>query len=440
MVYITVISVALLIAAVSRKIFGAWFNHVSLYTAIWCGAMVLFEVRMINYPVLSYETWTVIVACWLLFVLGAVTVAFARWTAGREADRPNAEEPPRSFEGEMKSVKTALWILNILTFAAAVHDLYIVSRLFGGLGKAFVLGNLLYSYRISEGLPGSIPYVSSLVFTAALLAGSYTKRLGRLTIAAILPAVIIIMIDFANMGRVDILIVSILFASAYFLTQKRQAEREKQDGRRFRKIAMVIVLAAILIGGADFIRSTRGSNEGLRGSSGTLKKLNMASVITPSVYLYLSSDYAVLNQYLHYDWESTPWGGHTFLPVYRILERLGLDVHASTFQKYYRTPVWTNTGTYLRELHGDFGIAGLLLGPYLLGLLASIFWFRVKARRSYVDLAVAGFLFGIIGMSFFVMPTRISPYFFFFGVSIIVGAVLDRKVNRTSFDIHGHAR
>jgi oligosaccharide repeat unit polymerase len=431
MILIVVFVVAILTFIASRIIFGAWFNHVSLYTGIWSGAMVLFELRMINYNALETETWIIVVSCWLLFVLGAVTVAFARRAAGIEPKSIDDARWNVPSELELKRVKTALWTLNVLSFAAAVHDLYLVSNLFGGIAKAFVLGNLLYSYRVSEGLPGSIPYVSSLVFTAALLAGNYTKRLGRLTVAAMLPAVIIFMIDFANMGRVDILIVTILFASAYFLTEKGRGEQVQRPGNRFKKIAMVVILIGIVVGGADFIRSTRGAKEGLRGSSGALKKLNTASVITPSVYLYLSSDYAVLNQYFHYDWENTPFGGHSFLPAYRVLEKLGLDVHAPTFQRFYRTPVWTNTGTYLRELHGDFGIAGIIAGPYLLGLLASMYWFRVKLRGRYVDLAIAGFLFGIIGMSFFVMPTRISPFFFFFGVSIIVGYSLDRKSRRS---------
>jgi len=430
MILFVVLIVTVLTAIAARMTFGAWFNHVSMYTGIWAGAMILFEVGMIDYKALEAETWIVVVGCWLLFAAGAFTVAFARRSSGIGLERIDASQKFDASERQLDRVKTALWILNILTFSSAVHDLYIVSNLFGGLAKAFVLGNLLYSYRISEGLPGSIPYMSSLVFTAALLAGSYTKRLGRLTLAAIMPAVIIIMIDFANMGRVDILIVSILFASAYFLTEKRQAEREQAAGGRFKKIAMVVVLAGILVGGADFIRSTRGAKEGFRGTSGALKKLSSASIITPSVYLYLTSDYAVLNQYLHHDRENTPFAGHSFLPVYRILERLGLDIHAATYQKYYRTPVWTNTGTYLRELHGDFGIAGLILGPYLLGLFGSVFWFRVKARGRYVDLAVSGFIFGIIGMSFFVMPTRISPFFFFFFVSIFVASRLDRRPKR----------
>ena len=32
-----------------RLMFGKWFDHVSLYTGIWGGALILFELRLINY-------------------------------------------------------------------------------------------------------------------------------------------------------------------------------------------------------------------------------------------------------------------------------------------------------------------------------------------------------------------------------------------------------
>ncbi|MCX6136639.1 MAG: hypothetical protein NTV54_03980 [Ignavibacteriales bacterium] len=76
MIFFVVITVAVLAFVASRMIFGAWFNHVSLYTGIWSGALVLFELRMINYHRLETETWIVIVACWLLFVLGSVCSGF----------------------------------------------------------------------------------------------------------------------------------------------------------------------------------------------------------------------------------------------------------------------------------------------------------------------------------------------------------------------------
>ncbi|HLP15111.1 MAG TPA: hypothetical protein VK470_02565, partial [Bacteroidota bacterium] len=63
MIFIVAITVAVLTFIMSRMIFGAWFNHVSLYTGIWCGAMVLFELRMLNYNPLEAQTWIVIIGC-----------------------------------------------------------------------------------------------------------------------------------------------------------------------------------------------------------------------------------------------------------------------------------------------------------------------------------------------------------------------------------------
>ncbi|MEI7907073.1 MAG: hypothetical protein WCI84_06905, partial [Bacteroidota bacterium] len=122
-----------------------------------------------------------------------------------------------------KILKNVLWGLNIITLFAALHSLYIVTKVFGSFTNALVMGNLLYSYRVSEGggLPGSIPYLSSLVFAAAMLGGHYTARIGKISLAGILPLIIVVMIDFANMGRVDILVAAIIYTSSYFISQKK---------------------------------------------------------------------------------------------------------------------------------------------------------------------------------------------------------------------------
>lgn len=413
---------------IGRFAFLNWFNHLSLYTTIWGGTLILFELRLINYYPLELETWIVIIGCWLLFVFGSMTVVFARMSIKKDYLMQHNRVNPIDTETNLKRLKTTLWSLNIITFIIALYDLYIVSKIFGGLTQAFVFGNLLYRYRVlGEGLPGSIPYSSSLVFTAALLAGNYTARVQKLTLVGILPFIIILMIDFAIIGRADILIVGILFTSAYFLTQTHKTRGQKKIRLSPRKLGILVIAAAILVGGAEFIRSIRQVKEEIKGSTSILKTLSTARVITPSIYLYLSSDYGVLNKYILKGGENTPIGGHTFLPLYRIFERLGFDVHSQAFQKWYKTPVSVNTGTYLRELHGDFGIAGLLFGPYLIGVFSSIFWFRIREHGRYTDLAIAVFFYTIIGMSFFVMATRISPFFFYFFVSIIIGYFLDKK-------------
>jgi oligosaccharide repeat unit polymerase len=410
--------------------FGKWFNHVSLYTWIWGGALILFELRLINYYPLETETWIVIVFCWLLFILGSSSVVLVRFAVNDNHPSNNPKADYSNIHNGLKQLKNILWFLNIVTFTSALHDLYIVSKIFGGLSKALILGNLLYSYRVSEGLPGSIPYISSLVFTAAMLAGNYTARIEKVTLVAVLPLIIIIMIDLANMGRADILVAAILFTSTYLLTPKQKDMSIKSNRSKVRKLALLFVVSIIVFGGSEFIRSTRHVKEGISGSSKTLQKLNSASFITPSIYLYLSSDYGVLNQYIKHGGENTPFGGNTFLPVYRILEKLGVDVHANVYQPWYKTPVKTNTGTYLRELHGDFGVIGLFAIPYIIGLLTSVFWFRVKDYGRISDLSVVAFFYGIIGMSFFVMVTRLGSYFFFIFVSILIGRYLDKKFER----------
>jgi oligosaccharide repeat unit polymerase len=411
---------------VSYIVFHKWFNHVSLYTAIWSGTIMLFEWRLIEYYPFGLETWVVVVGCWLIFIIGAMTVVACKAPLTGNTAEVEINADPADDKKRLKRLFNALRVLNAVSFLVAIYHLYLVSRLAGGLSNAFILGNLLYSFRVAEeGLPGRIPYISSLVYTAALLAGSYTALKEKVTLISVLPFVIIIMIDFANMGRADILTVALLFAVGYFLSPRRPGNPVRGLKTTFRKLAIVLVVAAVVIGGADFIRSTRKIQEGFRGSTTALKQLRSGSIITPSIYLYLTASHGVLNRYIQGRGEDTPIGGNSFLPVYRILEGVGLDVHADAFQPWYKTPVLLNTGTYLRELHADFGLPGILIGPYVLGVLCSLFWYRIQRRRKYSDLAVGGFLFTIVGMGFFVMATRVSPVFAYFFVSLAVSRYLD---------------
>jgi oligosaccharide repeat unit polymerase len=420
---------------IGRFAFGRWFNHVSLYTAIWGSMLGLFEIRLINYYPLQIETWIIIAVGWFAFMAGSLTVTVARRALGSAHEREDRLTNPLLAETNLRRVKTILLSLNIVSFLAAAHSLYIVSQMFGGLTNALALGNLLYSYRVLEGLPGAIPYLSSLVFPAALLGGYYTSRSGKLTLVALLPLLVVIMVDIANMGRANIFVGGFLFSAAYFLTPRMEIAPAQSPRSKFRRFAVLLIVAIIVAGGAELVRSSRKPTETFAGSTRTLLNLRTASFITPSIYLYFSSHFGVLNQYLKHGGENTPIGGHTFSSVYKILEKLGFDTHVETYQTPYRTPVRTNTGTYLRELHGDFGIPGLIIGPFVLGLLTSIFWYRVLMRQTFVDLAIAALLFVIVGMSGFVMATRIGALVVYVIGAIFVCSILDRQERTVSVKV-----
>lgn len=411
---------------ISRFIFKFWFNPISFYSFVWGSVVVLFELKFIKYYDLEIETWIIIIVSWLLYVTGAVTIYLLYPTKVQHTNAEHHISYP-VMDINIHHLKKILWVLNLIALIAALYNLYLVAKLLGGLFNAFIIGNLVYSYRVAEGIPGSIPYISSLVFTASALSGAYTAKVQKITLVGILPILNIIIIDFAIMGRADIFIVAIIFVTTYFITPKSRTKNYSQF-ISIRKLLIVVVLLSVIIGGAELIRSTRNVKEGFRGSTGSLKRLSSGSVITPTIYLYFSSSIGVLNQYFIQNKENTPIGGHTFLTPYRILERVGVDIHAEVYQEWYKIPTPVNTGTYIRELHGDFGIVGILFGPYLLGLFTSLFWLRFKEKGRFLDLSLCAFLFGITGLSFIVIATRLGGYFFFPFIATGIGIFLDRKM------------
>ena len=416
---------------IGRVSFGKWFNHVSVYSVTWCITLSLYEMRFIQYYPLEASTWLIIAIGWLSFLFGSVTVVFARLNRQNKNIRNTISI---STDDEMqKIVKKILWCLNIITLFAALHSLYIVTKVFGSITNALIMGNLLYSYRVSEGggLPGSIPYLSSLVFAAALLGGYYTARVGKITVVGFLPLIIVVMVDIANMGRVDILVAAIIYTSSYFITTKKEVQLDRKFSLKFKKFVMLLVVVMIIAGGAELIRSIRKPSEGFTGTSKALSKFSSASFITPSIYLYFSAHNGVLDQYLKDDIEKTPFGGHTFSPIYRILEKFGYERIVNTYQVGYKTPVWTNTGTYLRELHGDFGMTGILLGPYIIGMLTSMYWFRYKDYGRFTDLTITALFFVIVGLSYFTMATRMGALLVYVISALSIGSILDRvKTNK----------
>ncbi len=422
-----IIAFSVVIILMSRFVFKFWFNPISFYSLIWCLILTLFELKLIDYYSLEIETWTIIIVSWLLFVTGAITIYLI---FPSENQRLNLEyhNPYPVLNLDIHRLKFILWILNIVSLIAALYNLYLVTKITGGLLNAFIIGNLLYSYRVAEGIPGSLPYIGSIVYTAAAFAGVYSARVQKISLVGIFPIINIIIIDFAIMGRADILIVSILSATAYFVTPKSSKSNKSTSSVRFRKVLLIVVLLSVIIGGAELIRSTRSAKEGFRGSTGSLKKLSSSGIITPSIYLYFSSSIGVLNQYFIQNKEDVPIGSNMFLTLYRIFERFGVDVHAEIYQQWYKIPTPVNTGTYLRELHGDFGIPGILFGPYLLGVFSSFFWLRFKENGRFIDLSFIAFFFGIIGLSFIVIATRLGGYFFFPFIAIPISMFLDRRV------------
>ena len=186
------------------------------------------------------------------------------------------------------------------------------------------------------------------------------------------------------------------------------------------------ILIIFIFASASLVRVSRGAYEDYIGTSRQLKLLNGNFVLSPSMYLYLSSDVGVLSKYLELDEEHTSYGKNTFFTFYDLIARWEREKEPAFFQKGYYVPMWTNTGTYIRELDADYGITGVLLGPYLLGLICTWLWFKLLKEKKLIVLAVLVYLYIIIGFSFEMIVTRLNQWFFGLALIIMYLPVLER--------------
>jgi hypothetical protein len=116
--------------------------------------------------------------------------------------------------------------------------------------------------------------------------------------------------------------------------------------------------------------------------------------------------------------------------VYEFLSKYVGTEEPSFFQQGYHIPMWTNTGTYIRELHADFGVAGVFLVPYLLGMLITLLWFKFYENKNLIVLTILVYLYIIICFSFLMIVTRLNIWFFSQILIIAYIPILEKMATR----------
>jgi len=373
-----------------------------------------------------------IITAWLLFILGSVTVPVARFSAGKKISTSTLTLNVIDIKDDyVQKLQKVLWIFNIVLILHAMYEVYNVVRLLGGdVLNFFALANKLYDVRVKEGIPGSIPYFGQLVFFVAVLAGVYTSLVGRLRIVAFIPFLISVLTSLIQVVRALALIVAILFICAYFLNRRRVSyssnSRFAQSVKRFWAVFFLLALLLVTI---EVVRNTRGIYERFSGQSRALKVMQKSgtSFISPSVIMYLSVHSGVFDQYLKEDVEHVVFGRYSLAPLWRVVSKFGFDTYVGFYQSwFYYTPVSANTGTYLRELHADYGPGGIIVVPYILGILCSFYWYRVHEKNMLTDITVLSLLYSVVAMSWFVMITQLGGWV----LSLVIGIFVSRRVDR----------
>ena len=412
MLVLLVAVISLLGIILGKLLFRKWVNHLTLYCFVMGGLIFLYELKLLPYHDIIPEAWFFIIGSSISFLLGILTIISARnlFPSAQLLDSLKREITLRIFADNGKTLKYTVLFFSFIGLFVAVQRWYVLINLFGSIPGVLANAAIVYRLNVHREIKEFIPILPYFVYVAVFFSGIYTAYKGRFSYITFLPFIGIILKELTYFGRGEMLFSLMEFSFSFFLFRHLLSEDPSKRFRFSRANAFfaATLLVLLMVVSASLIRVSRGSYENYRGASKELKQLEENFIISPSIYLYLSSDIGVFSKYIEKGEESAKFGQNTFLIVYEFLSRLNVVEKPNVFQKGYFIPMWTNTGTYIRELHADFGVIGVFLVPFLLGLLITWLWFKFYEEKSLVVFTFLVYLYVVVGFSFLVMSSRLN--------------------------------
>lgn len=418
-----------------KYLFSKWFNHLTIYCIIMGGLIFLYQLKLLPYIDIIPLAWFYIISSFLSFLLGILTIISSKNLNSEEkifSRVKNISLPIFSDNG--KVLKYSTLIFSLIGLFVAIQRWWILIHMFGSVQAVIINASIVYQLNVHREIKDFIPILPSFVYVAVFLSGIYTAYKGRFSILTFFPFIDIVLKELTYFGRGEILLSLLEFLFSFFLF--RHLLNDDFSLRfKFQKRNAIIassILVIFLVTSSSLVRVSRGNYENYMGVSNKLSQLKGNFILSPSVYLYLSSDVGVLSKYLASGGENTRFGENTFLIFYDFLSKLKIIKRPSDFQKGYFIPMWTNTGTYIREIHADFGATGVFVVPFIIGLLITWLWFKFYEEKNMIVFAFLVYLYLIIGFSFLVMVTRLTQWYISLFLIVLYIPIMEKLAIRNS--------
>lgn len=402
MIALLIVALCIIGTSLSWIILGRLVNHVSIYSVVWTVMLVLRELGLIYYNELTTNTWLLILAAYITFVLGSLTPPFM--SAITTSSNVVRQETLSATLPAVSSISRSNVIRNFILILSLLGSCSLFSLL-GALMKSHgvsILANQsqLYRIRLLEGGSQGIPYLGSLIYVAAAFSGVYLRKFGFHPVTLV-PVSLIGFHGLFTASRAGIVIGGAIFVSSFYLTAVSLGEPALKGKKTWGMLLLLLVTAIFLF----FISSTRGLVVHFDPyESPTMDVLRRIHTTLPSIYVYLSGPPGVLNEFLKSGGEHAMPGSATLAPAFRLLAKLGVkELYVGYYEKAYFTPIQMNVGTYIRDVYNDAGVFGVVLWPYVLGFTCSTLWLRITNRKRHQSvgaLIVLAFFYSIIWMSY----------------------------------------
>ena len=389
---------------VSRKRFADVFTPLFIYVLAWCSSLILFNLRLVNYDELEAKTIWIIAASMVAFVGGCVSAGSVR--------RPWA----RTLEMALPPLERAIKLLICISLTGLVFFALRMAATFG-----------VYAYftdpteiRLNYEDLGRIGWLALLLlasfpaFLCSLLHYLASKQIRWFTAVGLcLP----IVQGFLTMSR-NVLAIPVatgLFAWVYFRGWRALSWR-------------LLVRLALVLGVVAFYFVAVGAWYGKLVTSETssynLKDFSVTSQVALEFvdpYIYATAEAPTLQAAMP-DVHVQLWGTRTFFPIARLLYAVGLLVERpeNASLQFYFVPIPSNVCTYLFSFYEDFGVAGMILCPFLLGLLETRLYLRMRNRPDPFSVSAAAVCMVMAAYSVFIALNSTIDVWYFLLVMLLI--------------------
>jgi len=392
----------------SRRPYGSLFNPLSIFVAIWALLLATYSLRLLPYYDLLPSTWVLLISSTAMFVFGSAAAAVLFLRRHSLSSHP---APGQLNLTALRRLAVFLAVVGLSIFLAFLVELQAKYTLTQVLMEPWRLRRAIGQREVSW-------FLRYFYFTmpAAVLALVYQNAAKKRSTLMQLIIAVSLICGIATTGRTAVIWLLAWLACLYLYFPRPRVTFT-------RKTKMLLVLATSLVVAFAFFTAAGLWMGKTYKNSGLAKSTTLDGLLSVTVipYYYFTASIPAF-QNLTLEPDKRLLGQYTFMPILKaVAPVLGLE-RPTEVAPFTATPFPSNTYTYLLPYYMDFGVAGVLVCPFLLGFISSYLYLRMKYVRVtlgllYINSLIATALIFSFGTNRLIS----SPTWWFILIGVIAG-------------------
>lgn len=397
----------------SQAVYGDVFSPFAVYMGVWLTAIGLFHLGLVEYIPVQFSTWALILGSILTFAFGCFLVTVMRLSRRRSFQQVEPMRLPsaRKFRRAILFVFALAACGALFNFIQIVRHWGVTTLLFdpARIRAAMIRGEVVDHWQLLSWLNEVTIILCVFYFFA------YRKR--TLLYALLLP-----ILSFANLllstGRSRPVIALVTAFWIWILLRGRQKFGFPTIKRALLFSIMVLVVFTAIARWRGRTIENRGFYQG-----GYLRMAYWQGLATP--YVYLTAGFPGFQSLI--DNTDTPtYGAQMFRPFIKGLNLFDSRIEVpDRMAENFPIPFLFNSYTYLSPFYGDFGAAGVLLFPFLIGSVSTYLYTSMRRQPSFLLVYINANLF--FGLAISIINNHLlerATTLYFICVGLIIAGIL----------------